>query len=595
MIKNFKFNNKILKILASTSCVLLLSGCNREIIDLEYGLESGVIVGDNTSILFNVESWKDYQGEQYKIVTKDGLVMLTSSFDTDLFYGKNNKSLAKEYAKNAVSLNGEVNYIGDFSDNESNFNKNIIDTDYSFNKAVVFNGNRATVINITNWKTYEGEQIQVKTEDGITMLLSSYNTKLFYDINCKIKAEQVAAMYVGSDGVVSIYGKDTDSSLYNYNILDINYGFNKAIILKDKIATIVNVEFWNDYDGEQIQLRIKDGPLLLTSTYDTFLVNDLASEHDIKEIAEMLSDKVVDYTNADYNMFALHNYDFVDFKYGFAHTVISNKNMASGFDIEKWKTYNGEQIQLTLPSGDVILTSSMFADLFNDGNDKMNTSTLINNYSTNEVTNTIKNPKQTKLINYEFLDLVYKYKYALKVESGNVTIIPINKWKDYDNENNSDDKKDNNRTNNCEQIQLKLPDNTKILTTAYDTILVNNVSDIKKIAELFRGENGVITDLTSIFGEPNPSVFNLDFLDFSWKFNYAISNNGQNSQIFEISYWFDYDDGEQVKLKFKEDGGILASYVNTTLISTDSEEKVEALARAFAGEVKTDNKVYKYK
>ena len=296
MIKNFKFNNKILKILASTSCVLTLSGCNKEIIDLEYGLESGVIVGDNTSILFNVESWKDYQGEQYKIVTKDGLVMLTSSFDTDLFYGKNNKSLAKEYAKNAVSLNGEVNYIGDFSDNESNFNKNIIDTDYSFNKAVVFNGNRATVINITNWKTYEGEQIQVKTEDGITMLLSSYNTKLFYDINCKIKAEQVAAMYVGSDGVVSIYGKNTDSSLYNYNILDINYGFNKAIILKDKVATIVNVEFWNDYEGEQIQLRIKDGPLLLTSTYDTFLVNDLASEHDIKEIAEMLSDKVVDYT-----------------------------------------------------------------------------------------------------------------------------------------------------------------------------------------------------------------------------------------------------------------------------------------------------------
>ena len=309
----------------------------------------------------------------------------------------------------------------------------------------------------------------------------------------------------------------------------------------------------------------------------------------------MLSDKVVDYTNADYNMFALHNYDFVDFKYGFAHAVISNKNMASGFDIEKWKTYNGEQIQLTLPSGDVILTSSMFADLFNDGNDKMNTSTLINNYSTNGVTNTIKNPKQTKLINYEFLDLVYKYKYALKVESGNVTIIPINKWKDYDNENSSDDKKDNNRTDNCEQIQLKLPDNTKILTTAYDTILVNNVSDIKKIAELFRGENGVITDLTSVFGEPNPSAFNLDFLDFSWKFNYAISNNGQNSQIFEISSWFDYTDGEQVKLKLKEDTGILASYVNTTLISTDSEEKVEALARAFAGEVKTDNKVYKYK
>ena len=110
---------------------------------------------------------------------------------------------------------------------------------------------------------------------------------------------------------------------------------------------------------------------------------------------------------------------------------------------------------------------------------------------------------------------------------------------------------------------------------------------------MFRGEDGVITNLTDTFGEPTADGWNFILIDTKWNFNYAIYNNGVNSQIFKVATWLDYADGEQVQLKFLDGRGILTSYPTTTLVCSEDSEKVEIIGKAFAGEELGKGKVFK--
>ena len=57
-------------------------------------------------------------------------------------------------------------------------NKQIIDTSFTYNKAIINTGNEILTIKIKKWNDYEGEQIQIVSEDGTVYLVSSYNTVL---------------------------------------------------------------------------------------------------------------------------------------------------------------------------------------------------------------------------------------------------------------------------------------------------------------------------------------------------------------------------------------------------------------------------------
>ena len=55
-------------------------------------------------------------------------------------------------------------------------------------------------------------------------------------------------------------------------MFDTNYTFDKAIIQKGDKEIIVDIESWTDYDGEQLQLELTDGSVILVSSYNTILV-----------------------------------------------------------------------------------------------------------------------------------------------------------------------------------------------------------------------------------------------------------------------------------------------------------------------------------
>ncbi len=587
--KKLKLSSFLLCGLLSTN---LLTGCNRTVFDTKYGFDKALILGDDTSIIANVINWKDYEGEQLQFVTSDGLIILSSSFDTNCFYGSSTNYSIEKVAKNAISSEEEIYTIGEEQE-KTTFNLDLLDTNWKFNKSITFNGNNALILPVAEWKDYEGEQLQIITPDGLIANLCSYNSKLINDEFSNTKAQDFASYYVGNDGNVTDLSTNVKiNGAFNKDIIDTKLGFNKAIIIKDNSVLILPISKWCDYEGEQLQLQIENGPLVVTAAYDTILINDISSTTKALDIAKSLSSNVID-LSADYTYDSpiIYNGTIIDLNYGFTNGIISNDNSATALKINKWCDYEGEQLQIELPNGDVILTSSIFLDLLNGGTSSLNATSLAGDYinKNGKLIDKSNGNYESSVYNTYLLDTELKFQYALKVINGNVTIIPLKKWQDFAN---TDGNKDKENSPNCEQLQLILPDKTAIVTTAYDTILVKT-DNIMDIAELFRGAEGVINDLTSYVGQPDVSGWNISLFDTKYHFSYAIFNNDSSTQIFPISKWRDYSEGEQLQLQFSDNTGFLTSFVNTTLVDPQTENIENIIAASFSGQLQENNKLVK--
>lgn len=57
-------------------------------------------------------------------------------------------------------------------------NKIGIDMNYIFKKAIIYMNDEKIELNVKSWTDYEGEQIQIVTEDGKVYLTSTFNTIL---------------------------------------------------------------------------------------------------------------------------------------------------------------------------------------------------------------------------------------------------------------------------------------------------------------------------------------------------------------------------------------------------------------------------------
>ena len=587
--KKLKLSSFLLCGLLSTN---LLTGCNRTVFDTKYGFDKALILGDDTSIIANVINWKDYEGEQLQFVTSDGLIILSSSFDTNCFYGSSTNYSIEKVAKNAISSEEEIYTIGEEQE-KTTFNLDLLDTNWKFNKSITFNGNNALILPVAEWKDYEGEQLQIITPDGLIANLCSYNSKLINDEFSNTKAQDFASYYVGNDGNITDLSTNVKiNGAFNKDIIDTKLGFNKAIIIKDNSVLILPISKWCDYEGEQLQLQIENGPLVVTAAYDTILINDISSTTKALDIAKSLSSNVID-LSADYTYDSpiIYNGTIIDLNYGFTNGIISNDNSATALKINKWCDYEGEQLQIELPNGDVILTSSIFLDLLNGGTSSLNATSLAGDYinENGKLIDKSNGNYESSVYNTYLLDTELKFQYALKVINGNVTIIPLKKWQDFAN---TDGNKDKENSPNCEQLQLILPDKTAIVTTAYDTILVKT-DNIMDIAELFRGAEGVINDLTSYVGQPDVSGWNISLFDTKYHFSYAIFNNDSSTQIFPISKWRDYSEGEQLQLQFSDKTGFLTSFVNTTLVGPQTENIENIIAASFSGQLQENNKLVK--
>lgn len=91
----------------------------------------------------------------------------------------------------------------------SGCNATIIDTKLKFTKAMMKgeDGN-VIIIDVKKWTDYDGEQLQIITEDGMVILTSSFETKLFDDSKTDIELEDIAKALYGEDVRISYYDED---------------------------------------------------------------------------------------------------------------------------------------------------------------------------------------------------------------------------------------------------------------------------------------------------------------------------------------------------------------------------------------------------
>lgn len=72
------------KIILLVIGVLFLTGCNKQIIDLNYSYDKAICKIGNELKEFELKSWKDYDGEQLQLKDKEGNTYLVNSINCTL-------------------------------------------------------------------------------------------------------------------------------------------------------------------------------------------------------------------------------------------------------------------------------------------------------------------------------------------------------------------------------------------------------------------------------------------------------------------------------------------------------------------------------
>lgn len=60
----------------------------------------------------------------------------------------------------------------------------------------------------------------------------------------------------------------------NKTKVDLNYTFDKAITYIGNEKIEIDIDTWRDYDGEQLQIKSKDGKVYLVSSFNTILIHE---------------------------------------------------------------------------------------------------------------------------------------------------------------------------------------------------------------------------------------------------------------------------------------------------------------------------------
>ncbi len=165
-------------------------------------------------------------------------------------------------------------------------NKQVVDLNKSFNVVVEANEDNVSLVAVKYYSDYKGTQSQFETEDGLRVLTSTHQAN-FLNVKDSQIAENFALALAGNDyEKVMDYNEmqgveiDTKNTVYNKDIVDMHYEYNKAIILSGDNATIVDIKSWKDYDDDKIQLKFKNGTTHLTSIDKVKIVNDEKAKDD---------------------------------------------------------------------------------------------------------------------------------------------------------------------------------------------------------------------------------------------------------------------------------------------------------------------------
>ena len=110
--KNLNVRKKAVALaLAGVLTTATLTGCNATVIDTKLTFNKAIIFGDHTATIVEIKKWTDYDGEQLQLITKDDLIIVTSSFDTKLINDKDSEIKAEDIAISVMGEDVKINYL----------------------------------------------------------------------------------------------------------------------------------------------------------------------------------------------------------------------------------------------------------------------------------------------------------------------------------------------------------------------------------------------------------------------------------------------------------------------------------------------------
>lgn len=219
-IKNFKITPKGLAlVLSGTMTLTSLTWCNKQIVDFNKSFNVALETNNGYVSIAGIKAYSDYEGGQVQFITEDGLVVLTSTRQTQLIK-TNDTNKVNKYAK---SLTGnDEDKIMDYNKMQGvcidvsfdSWNKDIFDFHYKYDKAIILSEEKATIVNVKTWKDYEeDDKIQLKLDDDNYILTNIDNVKLINDDNAKEDSlYNYAVSLVGSEENVIYYDNQKNHS-----------------------------------------------------------------------------------------------------------------------------------------------------------------------------------------------------------------------------------------------------------------------------------------------------------------------------------------------------------------------------------------------
>lgn len=185
----------------------------------------------------------------------------------------------------------------------------------------------------------------------------------------KIKIKNENLLKILAVGGVSLVMTTAFTGCGNKDKLDMNKSFNFAVIMaEDKdSALLVGIDAYSTYSGEQEQIILDDGSVLLASSFNMKLFRnegDISSEEHARAFitADGEITKISEESNKRINR------DWIDTVYTYHKAIIMTGNTAVIYDIDQWCTYaDDDTVQIKLDDGSYILTGISNTILMQEG------------------------------------------------------------------------------------------------------------------------------------------------------------------------------------------------------------------------------------
>lgn len=174
----------------------------------------------------------------------------------------------------------------------------------------------------------------------------------------KIAVSDKIAVYVGGLILFGFIIQKCAQIEGNKDMIDMNKSFNIAIDESSSAISIASIYSYADYAGSQVQFVTQDGLVVLTSTKNTHLLSQGNPEL-VKEYALALANGdesiIYNYNELQEVDNSIWNKDFFDLNYKYDYVLIKSEEGIIIAEVNQWRDYEDDKIQITLTNGTTIL------------------------------------------------------------------------------------------------------------------------------------------------------------------------------------------------------------------------------------------------